>query len=245
MKKLKSLTIMFPFYNDEGTVRRQIDSAYQVGEILCDDLQVIALHGGSSKDNTWKEIKKMKQKYPDLELINKKNNEEGYAVIKYGLQKAVKEWVFYTDGDAQYHLEEDFPRLVVHQIKTNADIVNGYKRKRNDSLVRIIAGMVYARLSKMLFNFPIRDIDCDFRLIKKSCLDKIILESRNESILPELIKKLQLAGARLEEIPVFHYKRIYGKSNYTIFSLFKKKFFGDIVLFFKLRKSKNNIFLCF
>lgn len=233
-KKLSSLSIFFPFYNEAGNVERMINSAYEIGSVLTSDLEVIALHGGNSKDGTFEKIMEMKNKYPDLVVVDKRDNWEGYAVIKYGFKAATKEWVFYTDGDAQYHLERDLPVLVVKYFETGAAVVNGYKRKRGDNFIRVFLGKGYAWFSALLFNLPIRDTDCDFRLIRRSFLDKITLESHDASILPELIKKLQLAGAKFAEVPVSHYEREYGTSFYTPLGLLKEKLIGDIKLFFKL-----------
>jgi len=239
MKKLRSLTIFFPFLNDEGTVERQINAAYKVGKMVTNDLEVIAIHGGASKDHTFEKIKEMKKIFPNLKIIDKTDNCQGYAVIKYGFTSATKEWIFYTDGDAQYHIEQDLQKLINKAEKTKADIVNGYKTKRNDNILRVWLGNCYAKLCKIFFQIPIRDIDCDFRLIKKVFLERIILESTDSSILPELIKKLELAGAKLSEIEVSHYKREYGKSNYFFLKLFWEKLTGDLKLYFKLRRIKT------
>ena len=236
MKKLTSLSIFFPFYNDAGTVERQIDNAYKTGTMLADNLEVIALHGGNSKDNTFQKITDMKKKYPNLVVVDKSDNWEGYAVIKYALQRATKDWIFYTDGDAQYHLEEDLPALVEKQFETGADVVNGYKKERGDNFMRVFLGDCYARISSWVCKLPIRDTDCDFRLIRRSFLDKITLESHDASILPELVKKLQLAGAKFAEVPVSHYEREYGTSSYTALGLTIEKIVGDTKLFFKMRK---------
>lgn len=240
MKKISGLSIIFPFLNDEATVTRQIICAYAIGKKITSNLEVIALHGGASKDNTYNKIKEMKVVYPDLKIINKPKNKEGYAVIKYGFKKATKDWVFYTDGDAQYHLEEDLPKLIKKQMETGATIINGYKIKRHDSILRVLLGDIYRLLAKFIFKLPIKDVDCDFRLIKKSLLNKINLESKDASILPELIKKLQFAGGKFSEIPIGHYSRTYGKSNYKIIDLIKEKIIGDIKLYISFRK-KNLI----
>lgn len=236
MKKIRSLSILFPFLNDEATVTRQIICAYTIGKKITPDLEVIALHGGKSKDNTYGKIKYMKTIYPNLKIINKQNNKEGYAVIKQGFKQVSKEWVFYTDGDAQYHLEEDLLKLVNCQINTSATVVNGYKIRRHDSFLRIFFGDIYRLLAKTIFKLPIRDIDCDFRLIKTSLLKKINLESNDASILPEMIKKLQFAGGNFAEVAVGHFPRTYGESNYKLFDLIKEKILGDIKLYLSLKK---------
>ncbi len=241
MKKLSSLSIFFPFFNDEGTVERQINAAFKAGREFAHDIEVIAIHGGFSRDNTKKKLEEMKNRFPNLILIDKENNTEGYAVIKHGFQKATKEWIFYTDGDAQYHLEEDLPKLIEKQAKTGADVINGYKKLRRDDPVRIMLGKLYSKISRRLFSLPIRDTDCDFRLLRKSFCNKIELESRDSSILPELILKLDAVKAKFAEVAVFHYPREYGQSNYTPYSLLKEKVIGDFKLFMKLWIGRLNL----
>lgn len=239
MKLLSGLTIFFPFLNDEGTVERQIILAYTVGKRYAKEVEVIAIHGGFSNDMTKKKILQMQTFYPKLIILNKENNTEGYAVIKHGFNKASKEWIFYTDGDAQYHLEEDLIKLIEKQEKTKADIVNGYKVSRHDVRIRVILGAIYKFLSRKIFNLPIRDVDCDFRLIRKSALNKINLDSTDASILPELIIKLNMKQVKFAEVPVRHYPRVYGKSNYTAFGLMKEKIVGDFKLYLKIRRLKG------
>lgn len=241
MKKLASLSIFFPFLNDEGTVERQVKAAFKTAKEVAHDIEIIAIHGGRSRDNTWKKLNEMRKHFPQLLIINKEDNCEGYAVIKHGFKKASKDWIFYTDGDAQYHLEEDLPKLIEKMQATGADVVNGYKKIRHDDTIRIILGKLYSNCSRRLFGLPIRDTDCDFRLIRKSVADKISLESTDSSILPELIVKLNQVKARFAEVAVCHYPREYGKSNYTPFSLLKEKVMGDLKLFVKIWIAKLNL----
>lgn len=236
MKQLPSLTIFFPFLNDEKTVAKAIRLAHSIGKSLTDDLEVIAINGGRSKDNTFKEIENQNKKHPDLIIIDKVENKEGYAVIKYGLTRASKDWVFYTDGDLQYDVKE-LIKLVNKQKKTGADVVNGYKKSRNDNVIRKIFGFFYQKISKLLFKLPISDLDCDFRLIRTSFLKKINLKSQDSSILLEMIKKLEKTGAKFAEIEVNHFSRRYGQSNYKVINLLKEKILGDIKVFKSLNKS--------
>lgn len=233
MRKLKSLSIVFPFYNDAGTVRKAIDEAYKYGRRIADDLEVIAIHGGKSKDNTFGEIKKMKKKYKNLIIVDKTRNKESYAVIKHGFYRASKEWVFYTDGDLQYDLQ-DLDKLVDKQTQTKKDVINGFRTKRGDNIIRVFFGGVYRTLTKPLFKLPIRDFTCDFRLIRNSYLKKLKLETKDASILLEFIKKLEFAGAKFAEVKVNHYPRTYGVSTYTLFRLIKERILGDFITWFKI-----------
>jgi len=240
MKKISSLSIFFPFYNDAGTVLSSIKKAYEIGHQITDKLEVIAIHGGNSKDDTYEKILEAKKIYPDLKIVDKKDNKEGYAVIKHGFYASTMEWVFYTDGDAQYNLE-DLKLLVKEQEKTGSDVVNGYKLNRGDGFIRFFLGDMYAKFSRFVFELPIRDTDCDFRLIRNSLLKKIEFVSTDSSILGELIKKLEIEGATFSELGVRHYERSYGKSNYSPLDLVYEKLTGDIKLYLKLKNKEHLI----
>jgi glycosyltransferase involved in cell wall biosynthesis len=157
----------------------------------------------------------------------------GYGgALRSGFAAASKEWVFYTDGDAQYDPRE-LERLV-EKVRPDVDIVQGYKIKRHDPLHRIIIGRVYHWAMKILFNLKIRDVDCDFRLIRKSALDKIQLTQDSGVICLELVRKLQASGARFEEVGVSHYFRTYGKSQFFNFKRIFAVGVGVMRLWWKL-----------
>lgn len=239
IEKLNSLTIFFPFLNDEGTVKKAIDDAYFYGRKFANKLEVIAIHGGKSKDNTLNEILKQKTKYHNLIVIDKTHNMQGYAVIKHGFKKASKQWVFYTDGDLQYDIK-DLEKLIKAHYRSHVDVVNGYKLKRRDNISRIILGYPYQIISKYLYKLPIKDLTCDFRLIRKSKLNKISLNAKNASILLELIMKLQYVKSKFIDVPINHKKRKYGKSNYNIFNLFIERTIKELQTYMFLRKRLYN-----
>jgi SAM-dependent methyltransferase len=233
--RLSSLSIFFPFFNDAGTVHRQIEDAYRYGKELADDLEVIAIHGGRSSDDTLASIEGLRGRFPDLRIVDCTTNRAGYAVIAHGFAAATKDWVFYTDGDAQYHLD-DLARLVERQIQTGADVVNGYKMKRRDPVPRRVLGEAYRRLGRMVLDLPIRDPDCDFRLIRRRYLEQIDFESQDSAILAEMVKKLQFLGARFTEVGVNHYPRTYGRSNYSVLGLVREKLISETKVWLQLRR---------
>lgn len=237
-KKLSSISIFFPFFNDAGTVIEAVSDAYYYGRQLAKQVEVIAIHGGNSSDGTQVAIAEAKKKHPNLVIIDKRDNKDGYAVIKHGFASAKNDWVFYTDGDLQYRLH-DLRFLVEEQIATGVDVVNGYKINRADAWYRILCGNIYSSLSRRIFRLPISDADCDFRLIRKKLLRKINLNATDASILLELVKKLEYVGAKFSEVPISHYPRRWGKSNYHVWRLVYEKTFGDFVIWHDLLKDKT------
>jgi glycosyltransferase involved in cell wall biosynthesis len=123
--------------------------------------------------------------------------------------------VFYTDGDAQYdpsELSQLWARMT-----PDADLVNGYKISRSDPLHRIVIGRLYHHIVSTMFGLTVRDVDCDFRLMRRSIFERIHLEKTSGVICLEMMKKIHDAGFRIVEVPVHHYHRAYGKSQFFNF----------------------------
>ena len=124
-------------------------------------------------------------------------------------------WIFYTDGDAQYDPAE-MAELWSH-MTADADMVNGYKISRSDPLHRIIIGRMYHHIVSLMFGLTVRDVDCDFRLMRRSIFDRIQLRKTSGVICLEMMKKIEDAGFRIVEVPVHHYHRAFGKSQFFNF----------------------------
>ena len=91
-----------------------------------------------------------------------------------------------------------------------------------DPLHRIVIGRVYHHTVKLLFGLKVRDVDCDFRLMRRAIFDRVVLEKNSGVICLEMMKKIQDAGFRIAEVPVHHYHRAFGKSQFFNFRrLFK------------------------
>ena len=80
-----------------------------------------------------------------------------------------------------------------------------------------IIGRLYHWMVKIAFGLRISDVDCDFRLFRRSIFDKVELTKDSGVICLELMKKVQDHGFRIEEVPVNHYHRVYGKSQFFNF----------------------------
>jgi glycosyltransferase involved in cell wall biosynthesis len=135
--------------------------------------------------------------------------------LRTGFASATRELIFYTDGDAQYDPAE--MEALWRRFDQNVDLVNGYKISRSDPLHRIVIGRVYHHLVKTLFRLTVRDVDCDFRMMRRSIFDTVHLEKNSGVICLEMMKKITDGGFRIVEVPVHHYHRAYGKSQFFNF----------------------------
>jgi glycosyltransferase involved in cell wall biosynthesis len=212
MTKLSSLTIFFPCYNDGGTIATMIIRGMQAARAVTDVFEILVINDGSEDDSALI-LEEMTRLYPAFVRVIQEARPSGYGgVLRKGFALARNEWIFYTDGDAQYDPRE--LSLLADSIHDGVDMVNGYKIKRRDPLIRVWIGLAYQYFVKLAFGLVIRDVDCDFRLFRRSIFDTVRLESRSGTITFEMVKKIQDAGFGIGEAPVHHYYRQYGVSQF-------------------------------
>ncbi len=210
--RLPSLTLFFPCYNDGGTIATMIVRAMQVAPTVTDEFEILVINDGS-RDDSALVLEEMRRLYPEHVRVMEEMRPSGYGgVLRKGFASARKEWIFYTDGDAQYDPRE-LP-VLVQGLTPDTDMVNGYKIKRRDPFHRIWIGLAYQYFVKFAFGLVIRDVDCDFRLMRRSIFDVVKLESQSGTITFEMVKKIQDAGFKIGEAPVHHYYRQYGVSQF-------------------------------
>ncbi|MEZ5291378.1 MAG: glycosyltransferase family 2 protein [Vicinamibacterales bacterium] len=207
-----SLTIFFPAYNDAGTIASLVIRAVQAASELTPDYEVVVVNDGS-RDATPRILDELARLYPaHVRIVHHVVNRGYGGALRSGFAAATKDLVFYTDGDAQYDPSE--VALLWGAMRDDVDWVNGWKISRSDPLHRIVIGKLYHHTVKTLFGLTVRDVDCDFRLMRRRMFDTVHLEKNSGVICLEMMKKFKDAGFRVAEVPVHHYHRAHGKSQF-------------------------------
>ncbi|HZS04933.1 MAG TPA: glycosyltransferase family 2 protein [Blastocatellia bacterium] len=225
------ISVFFPAFNDEGTIGAMVAEALSLLPTLTDDYEVIVVNDGST-DSTPRVLDELARRHSHVRVIHHQRNLGYGAALRSGFGSAGKGLIFYTDGDGQYDVRELVNLLPL--MTPSVDVVNGYKIKRSDDLRRVVLGWIYRRLARLLFRLPVRDVDCDFRLIRKDAIGKVSLVSSSGIICTEMVRKLHAAGCVFTEAPVHHYPRRHGQSQFFTLGRVMRTAFDFGLLWLKL-----------
>ncbi len=245
-KTAPSISVFFPFLNDWGTVGSLVSLAIGSVEKITQDWEVILVNDGSRIDDRQalqiivdliNNRQQTKGSHNRVRIIDHEQNKGYGGALRTGFSSSSKDLVFYTDCDAQYDPRE--LGKLYEQLTPDTAMVNGYKIKRHDPWFRIIAGRAYHHMVKILFHLPIRDTDCDFRLIRREVFQKVKLFENTGTICLELVKKIDHAGYKIREVPVHHFWRTSGKSQFFNFKRLYKTALNLIKLWWKLQVENN------
>jgi glycosyltransferase involved in cell wall biosynthesis len=206
-----SVSAFFPCYNDRDAIGKMVHDVHGALTKLVDDFEIIVVNDGS-KDDSLQVLQALAVELPTLRVVDHEVNRGYGGALQSGFAASTKQWVFYTDGDAQYDASE-IDRLVA-AVLPDTDVVQGYKIGRGDPLYRKVIGRMYHHTVKLLFNLRVRDTDCDFRLIRQDLVRRVPLTSTSGTICVEMMRGYQRVGARFVQVGVSHYDRPHGKSQF-------------------------------
>jgi glycosyltransferase involved in cell wall biosynthesis len=227
-----SITAFFPCYNDSGTIATIVITADQTLRELTDDYEII-VGNDASTDHSHELLAELEALYPRLRVLNHATNRGYGGNLRSMFAASTKDLIFYTDGDAQYD-----PAELTHLYRNLApeiDVVQGYKIERSDPLHRKIIGRVYHHFVRFWFGLHLRDVDCDFRLFRRHVLESFPLESNSGCITVELMTRIEQGRFRVLEVPVHHYHRAFGQSQFFNFSRVARTLIELSVLWVKLK----------
>jgi glycosyltransferase involved in cell wall biosynthesis len=209
--RLSGISAFFPCYNDAGSIEEMVRRVHTVLPAVAERYDITVVDDGSADDSIAR-LRALQAEVPCLRIVEHGRNRGYGGALRSGFQAATQEFVFYTDGDGQYDPRE-LPRLV-HLMRDGVGLVNGYKRNRADAFYRKLTGGTYEWMARAVFGIRIRDVDCDFRLIRTAYVRRIPLTFESGAIGLELVYNLQAAGCRAVETGVRHYPRMYGRSEF-------------------------------
>ena len=206
MKIVDRLSVFLPAYNEEKMLAKTIKTVDVILKKIAGDYEIIIVNDGS-KDKTGEIADKLALENKKIKVIHHSPNRGYGAALKSGMYNARFPWIVLVDADGQFDFTE-VEKLFKKQKETKADIVVGYYLKRAVRLYRILGSKLAWELPIfILTGLKVKDIDCGFKLIKKTVIDEIphLEAERGPFITTEFLIKAKRAGFKIAEVGVHHY----------------------------------------
>jgi len=198
------LSLFFPAFNEEENVEFMVTAARQVLErTVGSNWEIIIVDDGST-DSTASITSLLSQTDGRIKLVSHGRNLGFGKAIRTGIENSTKEWIFYTDCDGQFDLDE---LELVWARRNDADIVSAYRRRRKDPGMRLGYSLLWNTLTIMLFLRGFKDVDSSFKLYRASIFHRIKPESTCGVIDFEVLTLAKDSGFRIIQIPVSHFDR--------------------------------------
>jgi len=213
----KSISAFFPVLNEEGTIEKLTQDLLSILHSKFEHREVIIINDGST-DGTGQIADELCRQNDGYVRVIHHDQSSGYGnALKAGFAAAQYDLVFFTDGDYQFDMNYLYRALSLIE---GHDIVVGYRQNRKDSKLRILLARGYNLLVRILFGLRLKDIDCSFKLFRRTALEKITIESQGYFIDTEIMVKAKKHGLKIKEFGVKHLPRTSGKSKVRMKHIF-------------------------
>lgn len=204
MRKV-TLSVIMPVYNEEDTVSQVLQKLVKQPLVK----EVIVVNDGST-DKSEKQIKKIKSQ--KIKYFKKENGGKGSA-IRFGLEKATKDYVLIQDADLEYD-PEDIPALLDPIRKEKAQVVYGSRflgphlnllfwHRLGNSMLNFVVNILY--------NTTLSDMETCYKVIPTSVFRELNLKANAFDIEPEITCKLLIRGVRIYEVPISYVGRTHAE----------------------------------
>jgi glycosyltransferase involved in cell wall biosynthesis len=206
-----SISLAFPVYGDELTVRPLTEKAIDLFIRLGCEYEIVIVDDGSP-DRSGEIADELAREYECVKVIHHPGNKGYGAALRSGLAACTKDIICLTDGDDQYDVY-DLPKLL--KLIDYYPLVITFRYKKIYSNTRMFISWSYNCVLRFLFRTHFRDISTGLRIMKRSLLDDISLETNSPFIGAELAIKTMLKGYPVGEVGIQTFPRVLGKGAST------------------------------
>jgi glycosyltransferase involved in cell wall biosynthesis len=207
-----SMSLFFPVYNDEATVRRVTEKSIKILSEIASEYEIVIVNDGSP-DRSGEIADELAAEYPCVSVIHHETNLGYGKALQSGFERACKhEWICFTDGDDEYDVGE---LRHIAKILRHYDVVITFRYCKAYSTWRMFVSAVYNVLLRFIFNSAYRDISCGMKLVRRDVVDTVKITSASPFVGAEIVLQCMLKGYSIGEVGISTYPRQFGISTST------------------------------
>lgn len=203
-----SLSVVVPAYNEEESITKCLTDLDKYFRTSAYDYEIIVVNDGS-KDKTGEIVKSFLKKVKNLRLVEHFPNRGYGGSLKAGFAAAKKDVIVMAHSDNQFDISE-LPKLLKRLTDENADMVSGIRENDSDPLIRRFIRWLWNTGIRALFGYLATDIDCGFKVFKRSVLEKVNIPSNGAMIDTQLLAGMRARDMKVSEMAVTHLPRTAG-----------------------------------
>ncbi len=204
-----ALSLVFPVFDEERNIGVLLDTALEVAPGLAGTFEIVVVDDGS-RDGSAREIAERVAADARVRVVHHPSNRGYGAALRSGLREARGELIFFTDADLQFDLWE-LTDLLHHAERF--DVVAGYRSPRRDPWGRRVLAWGWGVLVRRLFDLPVRDIDCAFKVFRRPVVESMPIASIGAFVNTEILARAHHSGYRIHQVPVSHRARRHGRQS--------------------------------
>jgi glycosyltransferase involved in cell wall biosynthesis len=204
------LSIIIPVFNEADSLRElhsEIGVTCSAKQI---EAEIIFVDDGST-DRTWETVRELTVRDGRVRGIRFRRNFGKAAALSAGMQAAHGELLCMLDADLQDDPSE-IPAFL-EKIAAGCDVVNGWKKERNDPWHKVFPSRILNRMVSSLTGLALHDHNCGLKCFRREVAEEIRLYGELHRFIPVLA---HYRGFRVAELSVNHRPRTHGSSRYGL-----------------------------
>ncbi len=209
---MKDISLIIPAHDEQESLAPLVHETRRCYERLGIDGEIVIVDDGST-DKTSKIVEKLCGEGPDVKSIRFPEKTGKTNALRAGFHLASGRVIAIVDADLQYDLAE-LPLLYNPILSGRYDLVNGYRIRRQDSIIRRAPSLIYNRLNRWVFHVNTRDANSGFKAMKSEAFASIEPFLRKDYH-RYLVSVGGYLGYRILEVPITHFPRSTGRSKYS------------------------------
>ncbi len=210
MKKQHLYSIVIPVYNEYESLEQLVMQTASFFDRRKEQCEFVFIDDGST-DKSYEELIRLKnKKMCHMTVIRFRKNLGKSAALQEGFLHTKGDMIITLDADLQDDPQELAPAIdMVH--KDTADLVVGWRKKRNDESGKIKLSHIFNGIVSRFFNLSLHDMNCGLKVMKQSVAAELDLYGELHRFIPVLAAS---RGFRVNEIIVNHHSRKFGVSKF-------------------------------
>jgi glycosyltransferase involved in cell wall biosynthesis len=216
MVHLPLVSVVAPIFNESEHIEEvlidwirkldEFDAQFRYEIVLCND---------SSSDSTLELLESFSLASGCLRIVSNQQNEGAGYSLRKAISHSRGDFILLVDSDGQFNIRDLLSHC--HSVLSGQfDAVVGQRIKK-DSWLLVLGSKLSSSILRYFISDSFMDFNCALKFVEGNLLRSLNLRARGLNYSAEVLTKLILSKANINQVPVQHLARKSGKSSSKLF----------------------------